>query len=291
VSKPFDVTLKTMLEDGPADWPVLAGLPLEKASVVDADVSTFSGGADKVLRVRGSPDWIMHVEFQSGPDQSLPHRVHVYNGLLEDRHGLLVRSVVILLAPRANLSSLTGVHERRFQDEPAYLVFRYQVIRLWQVPVERLLAGGFSTLPLAPISAVTEPDVPQVIEEMKRRWRGAKRKPRAADFWGKTYVLMGLRYATAFVDDVLQGVVSMEDSVTYQAMIARAHAAEARRLLLLQGRHRFGQPPAEVVTTLEATGDLERLEELGVRLLDVGSWQELLETPPARPARRRRNPG
>ena len=90
--------------------------------------------ADKVLRVRGSPDWIMHFEFQSGPDASLPRRLHGYNVLLQHRHNLLVRSVAVLLRPQADLANVTGVHECRFADEPAYLTFRYQVIRIWQVP-------------------------------------------------------------------------------------------------------------------------------------------------------------
>ena len=98
MSKPFDATLKRLLEESPSDWPVLAGLPRAPVEVIHADVSTVTGAADKVLRVRGTPDWIMHVEFQSGPDQSLPRRTHVYNALLEDRHELLVPSVIVISA-------------------------------------------------------------------------------------------------------------------------------------------------------------------------------------------------
>jgi hypothetical protein len=72
MAKPFDATLKGMLEESPDDWPVLAGFPRAPAEVIDADVSTFSGAADKVLRVRGTPDWVLHLEFQAGPDASLP---------------------------------------------------------------------------------------------------------------------------------------------------------------------------------------------------------------------------
>ncbi len=70
--KPIDATLKALLEESPASWPVLFGLPAGAATVMDADTSTVSGGADKVLRVTGPPDWILHLEFQSGPDASLP---------------------------------------------------------------------------------------------------------------------------------------------------------------------------------------------------------------------------
>jgi hypothetical protein len=47
----------------------------------------------------------MDISFQRGPDASLPRRTHKYNALLEDRHDLLVRSVVVLLTLAANLSA------------------------------------------------------------------------------------------------------------------------------------------------------------------------------------------
>jgi len=72
MSKPFDATLKTLLEESPVDWPALAGHPEQTVEVIDADISTFTGATDKVLRVRGLPDWITHFEFQSGPDATCP---------------------------------------------------------------------------------------------------------------------------------------------------------------------------------------------------------------------------
>ena len=62
----FDPTLKDLVEAGPADWPVLLGQPPAPTTVIDADIATVSGAADKVLRVRGTPDWILHIDFQAG---------------------------------------------------------------------------------------------------------------------------------------------------------------------------------------------------------------------------------
>src|SRR5439155_989966 len=118
MSKPFDATLKTLLEESPVDWPALAGHPEQTVEVIDADISIFTGATDKVLRVRGLPDWIMHFEFQSGPDATLPRRLHGYNALLEQCHDLLVRSVVVLLRRQADLANVTGVYERQFANEP-----------------------------------------------------------------------------------------------------------------------------------------------------------------------------
>lgn len=76
----------------------------------------------------------------------------------------------------------------------------------------------------------------------------------------------------------------MKESVTYQAIIeegeakgkAKGEANEARKILLLQGRDRFGEPPAGAVAALDAVTDVQKLEELALRLLHASSWQELL---------------
>src|SRR5262249_39766619 len=98
-----DPTLKELLEESPAAWPWLVGAQAQTVEVIDSDIATITGAADKVLRVRDEPPWIHHVEFQSGPDASLPRRSNVYNAVLEHRHELPVRSTVVLLTRKANL--------------------------------------------------------------------------------------------------------------------------------------------------------------------------------------------
>lgn len=173
MEKKFDVTLKSLLEDSPADWPILAGVHERRVDVIDADVATISGAADKVLRLHGPPPSLMHFEFQAGPDASLPRRVNVYNAALEDRHDLPVASVVVLLRPQANLSVLTGIYQRQVpQATEPYRTFRYQVVRVWELPVQSLLKGGLGLLALAPVSAVSEAELPGVLREMKRQVAG-----------------------------------------------------------------------------------------------------------------------
>jgi hypothetical protein len=52
----------------------------------------------------------------------------------------------------------------------------------------------------------------------------------------------------------------------------------ARLILLLLGRKRFGEPIPEIVLALQSIDDLDRLEHMNLRLLDVSSWKELMET-------------
>jgi hypothetical protein len=290
MAKTFDATLKGMLEESPGDWPVLAGLPRAEAEVIDADVSTFTGAADKVLQVRGAPDWIMHLEFQSGPDTSLPRRMQTANVLLDQHHGLMVRSVAVLLRPEANLSNLTGVLERRFPGQEAHLTFRYQVIRVWRLPLEPLLSGGLGLLPLAPISAVPEADLPAVVKRIKERLSKPKARSEAARLWTATYLLLGMRYSNAVADQLLEDVMIWEVSTTYQAIIRKGQLAQARKLLLAAGSEKFGSPNAEAVAAVEAIADLPRLESMLRRVFHTSTWEELLEPPTPAPRPRRRKP-
>jgi len=86
----------------------------------------------------------------------------------------------------------------------------------------------------------------------------------------------------------------MEQSTTYQAIVRRGReegrAEEARRMLLLQGETKFGPPDPDTRAVIESIDDLTRLEELGVRLMSAGSWQELLTAQPQRRRNGRRRP-
>ncbi len=280
MSKPFDATLKDMLEISPVGWAEALDYSVKSVEVVDADVSTVTGASDKTLRARGEIEWILDINFQRGPDASVPRRTHLYSTVLENRHRLPVRSVVVLLTKQAQLAVINGVYQRGFPGEEPYDVFRYRVVKVWELPPEKLLSGGPGLLPLVPISAVTEEQLPGIIQQMKARLDPAT-VPKAKELWTATYVLMGLRYEREVIDRLLQGVIEMEESVTYQGIIEKGEAKEARKMLLLLGESHFGRAPAEVRTALEGIHDLDRLEQLVLRVDKVGSWQELLGLPSA----------
>ena len=61
--------------------------------------------------------------------------------------------------------------------------------------------------------------------------------------------------------------------------VAEGQAKEARRLLLHLGRQRFGEPSQQIVAAVSEVNDVDRLERLTDRLLQVNSWQELLDIP------------
>jgi hypothetical protein len=299
---PIDDTLKNLMELSPQDWVVRGGWTRAPATLIDADIATITGAADKVIRVDGPRDWLLAVDFQAGHDTvaKIPDLL-LYNSALFKRHGLAVRSLLVLLYRGADSPQLTGLYERGFANEPFDVALRYRILRVWQVPPEKWLSGGLGQVPLAPLGDVRQGELPAVIARMKQRLDAAPSQ--RAELWSAAYILMGLRYEQALIQTLLRGVVSMKESVTYQAILdegkaegmakgkAEGKAEEARRILLLLGRDRFGDPSADVQAAVDALGDVDRIEELSVRVQHAANWRELLGLPtPRRNTPRRKRP-
>ncbi len=159
------------------------------------------------------------------------------------------------------------------------------------MPPEPLLRGGLALLPLAPVSAVTEGELPRIIDQMKQRLSARRVRPLAAKIWAAAYILLGLRHTPALAAQLFRGVMSMKESSTYQAILAEGRAegqregmttgavAEAKKLLRVVGDDAFGPPDKQTAARIEQLNDLTRLEELARRLRTARSWQELLDRP------------
>lgn len=295
MSKPFDVTFKHLGEGYPEDCMRLLRLdPAGPVDLINADLDTVTGEADKVIRVLEQEPWLAHVEFQASYDPGLPLRMLRYNVLLLARHGLPVQSAVILLRPEASGPAMTGKLEYQLPNGKRYLEFDYQMLRLWQVPVETILAGGIGTLPLAPLARVDPQELQGIIQQMDRRFNQKTTPAEAAVLWTSTYWLMGLRYSSGFTTHLLKGVRAMKESVTYQATLAEGEekgiVKGIRKTLYLQGEKRFGLPKEEVSAQIEAISDQGRLEQLSQRMLEVNSWEELLQIPQRKPKGPRKKP-
>jgi predicted transposase YdaD len=274
--KPYDASTKHLLETRPEDWLEYLGLPRGAVELINADLSTVTAAADKVMRVLGPPSWLAHVEPQAGPDPELDARVLEYNVLLDRRHSLPVQSIVVLLRPSADRPGLTGRIERHLPSGRQYLAFEYDVVRVWQKPVESVLAGGLGTLPLAPLADVPEGELPGVLQRMEERISREATPDEAGLLWTTALVLLGLRCSRQKVSTLMKGVRGMRESTTYMAIIEEGRMEEARTIVLRQGTKRFGPPSTAVRTSIEAITGIERLETLADRLLDVENWEELL---------------
>lgn len=285
MSKPYDATAKDLIETDPAGWVSFLGcaVPASAVHLVDADVSTVTTDADKVIRVDEPEPWVLHIDIQASWEAGLDRRLLRYNALLHHRHAVPVASVLVILRPSANVTALTGTLDV-CPPVGAPWAFRYEVLRVWQRTVEEFLRGPLGLLPLAPLAGVSATDLPTIVDGMKTRVAAVPDGALVAKIWAATYVLLGLRFESAVIDNVLEGVMQMEESTTYQAIIRRGMAAgraegraeEARHVLSRQGRKKFGPPTAAQEAALAAITDLARLEDLSEKVLDVNTWDELL---------------
>ena len=288
MAKPFDATVKHLLETYPADWLKLIGSHFAGPVVVrNSDLSTITSEADKVLQIGIPPEWLLHIEIQSNYKKILGQVVLRYNVLVSTQHNLPVLSVVVLLRPEADGPAMTGLVENELSNGRKYLNFNYDVVRIWELPPEALLAGGLGTLPLALLTNAPVESLPGVVRQMQERLSAETGPAEEASLWTAAYILMGLKYPRDIADQLLQGVQFMKESVTYQAIleegeakgiekgIEKGRANEARTLLLLLGTRRFGPPTHEFAARINAISGADQLESMATRLLDVSSWEEL----------------
>src|SRR5207244_3539552 len=83
-TRPYDPTLKALVETEPEAWPALLRQPAGPTEVIDADIATVSGASDKVLLVHAQVPYLLHLEFVAGHDSAaLARKLHVRNALLD----------------------------------------------------------------------------------------------------------------------------------------------------------------------------------------------------------------
>jgi hypothetical protein len=172
MSKPFDATMRRLIELEPAAWLRFLHVPItdpDRVRVIDSNLSTVTAEADKVLLVDEPEPWIEHVELQAGRDIDLPDRVHYYNTSLGRSRKVPVHATIVLLRTAADGPDVNGTYERRYRNGDVYDWFRYDVVRIWQQPVEEVLRSHRSTRRSSPRERRRE--------RPRERPRGASRRP------------------------------------------------------------------------------------------------------------------
>jgi hypothetical protein len=294
MSKKYDVMMRTLYDGEPADWLDYLGIAVPdpgQLRILDSNVSTIGAEVDKAVWVGGPEPLIVHTEFLSGRDLGLPQRTFWYNTLLSQKHDVPVWSVIVLLRPAADGPELTGVFEKLFPGRGQALVFRYEVVRIWLEPPEKLLTAGLAVLPLAPVSNVAPEQLEGVVRAVAERLKREADPAALTALWTATMVLMGLRHPREQVKSIIEGVREMilgirgiEESWVYQDIFAEGEAKgraegaveEARNALLRLGRKKLGEPDERVLSLLAALGDLDRLNLLLDALLEAARWDDLL---------------
>src|SRR5205085_7989646 len=117
----------------------------------NVDLSTVTTAADLVFGIAEPLAEVVHIDCQAGPSAELSRSVLLYNAILHKQFRVPVHSIVILLRREAQHPSVDGT--LRYEPRPGQgkMDFGYQVVRLWERPVEALLTGALGVVPLAPL--------------------------------------------------------------------------------------------------------------------------------------------
>ena len=273
--KSFDSVTRFLNGLDPKSWPTYLGIVAKSVEVCNSDLSTVSTQADLLLLI--DKRWALHLENESAYKKINGIRTLEYSVFSEKLLKVPVRSVLVLLRREADGPAITGEVRRCLPDGTEYLVFRYEVIRIWEIPAAKLMACGLGILPMAFIADVEAGQLPALVKQAKVRLKRETDSKTAGEIWTSIRVLMGLKYEREQIRQLLKGVRSMEESVTYQAIKEEGASDAVREILVKLGTECFDKPSLRVLAKLKKIHDKAELEDLVMRTRIVSSWAELLQ--------------
>jgi len=160
-----------------------------------------------------------------------------------------------------------------------------------------------SLVPLAPISNVSQNELPALIQRMRVRYAELSSEGQRQDMWAVTEVLLGLRYDAAFIESLFQEVSQMRESTIYQKIFHEGEAIgelkgrvegevkgaltgrleATRQFLFALGERTYGgEPEASLRDRINAIDDVDLLQSYLLQIPRLASWDAFvafLDTP------------
>ena len=271
-----------------AAW--LLQFPVREARPLNVELTATTLAADQVFHVTlatGQP-LLLHLEFQGlGSRPPLSWRMLEYMARLAYTHRLAMRSVVFYVGRGAGADD-TGHHQVTDLDGTATLLWRYQVMRLWQMPAEELLA--LETPALLALVGQTRIDQPAVVlPAVVARLRRVPDAERRGRLLTALLALLPEEEMITMVERLLEHDALLLDTPYLRRIRRRWRGREEgalamRRRAILQALElRFGPPEVvshQVAEQLDRITDealLERLFAAAIRSGTAAEFQVTLE--------------
>ena len=124
--------------------------------LLNVDLSTVTTAADLVIGLGDPLVEIIHLDFQAGAAAWKHADLMAYNALLFAHYHCPVHTIILLLRPQAAHSNMDGVISYAPRPGRGSMHFSYEVIRIWERPVEELLRADLGVLPLAVLGRLPE---------------------------------------------------------------------------------------------------------------------------------------
>jgi predicted transposase/invertase (TIGR01784 family) len=274
----FDNVSKFLIEQYSPDFASwLIGEPIALTELSPSELSLEPIRADALILLQ-STDVVLHCEFQTAPDSTMPFRMadyalRVFRRFPQKR---LVQVVVYLRPTDSDLVQQATFTANRLHHE-------FEVVRLWEQSTEIFLQRP-GLLPYAVLSQAS--DRPAVLREVARAIDALPDRQQQSNLAAASGILSGLVLDKQVIHRVLRREL-MQESVIYQEL--REEAREEvrqeerlegeRSLILRQLSRKVGGIPATAKLQIEALS-LTQLEELGEALLnfttlaDLSGWLE-----------------
>ncbi|MGB3293386.1 MAG: Rpn family recombination-promoting nuclease/putative transposase [Phormidesmis sp.] len=207
----FDNVCKFLIETFPTDFSTwLLGEPIDLSTLNPSELSLEPIRADALILLQAEAV-VLHVEFQTKPDSTIPFRMLDYRVRVYRRFpAKTIRQVVVYL--RQSQSDL--VQQTNFELENTQ--HQFEVIRLWEQPSETFLTVP-GLLPFAVLGKTNdrEATLRQVAEQLETITPGSTQSSLVAS----TSILSGLVLQGEVIRQILRSE-TMQESVIYQEIKA-----------------------------------------------------------------------
>ena len=217
----WDVMIKVLIGSNPQDFVSLLLPGARFRETLDKELHAHTIKADILMLV----DWhehdtILHVEFQRRRDGDISKRMWEYNAMTTIQHQRPTASFVLYLIPDGNVPDpfyeVSLWNGRRIHD------FSYDILKLWELPVEELKQPGREgMLPLMPLAkgGMSYRRVDEMIERLQETER--------EDLYAMAYSLAALAFKKTEDKAWLKRRFNMlkdilEESWAYQEMVEEA---------------------------------------------------------------------
>jgi len=263
----YDNACKYLAEQYPAEfvsW--LLSVQSQDIQVLKTELTLEPIRADAVTFLR-TANQILHIEFQTLPasNPSIPFRMLDYSVRLKRQYRCDVEQVVIFLQATNDEIVFTEEYQDRTTSH------RYRVIRLWEQDSAPFLANPG----LLPLASLTQADSPQaLLAQVAERTATIPDRGQRQNLAGCAEILAGLRFEKDLIRQFFREEI-MRESVIYQDILQQGRRQEALSLVMRQLNRRLGEVNPAAIERVRGLS-IDRLEELGVALLDFSNMADLM---------------
>lgn len=219
----FDNICKFLVENFASDFATwLLGEPITLTKLSPSELSLEPIRADALILLQ-SEETVLHLEFQTQPKVEIPfrmidYRLRVYRRFPQKR----MRQVVIYL--QQTNSELA--QQTTFTLEDTF--HRFQVIRLWEQPTDNF----FQSPGLLPFAVLSQADNrAETLRQVAQQISQINDQRTQSNIAASAFILAGLVLNKEIIQQLLRKEL-MEESVTYQALMAEGIEEGVRRVAI-----------------------------------------------------------